>query len=227
MDTRIYISDISYLNDQIEYTKAAELIPAWRSDKLNKIKAHKSKLHCLGASLLLRKGLEDAGLGINDINNLSILEGENQKPYFVQKPDLYFNLSHSGDMVMLIIGNTENGCDIEEKKKYLPSVAERFYHHDEVTYIKSLQESERINAFYRIWTLKEAFMKITGLGMRLDMHDFIVDISNDIPSITQSLISQPLSVGEIRQFDGYAASYIISDNKKQPIITILDLQGEY
>ena len=106
-------------------------------------------------------------------------------------------------------------------------MAERFYHPDEIAYIKSLQESERLNAFYRIWTLKEAFMKVTGLGMKLDMRDYIIDISNNIPSVTQNLIPNALNVGEIIQIDGYAASYIIKDNNKQPIITILDLQGEY
>ena len=42
---------------------------------------------------------------------------ENGKPYFVEHRDIYFNLSHSGEYAVCVIGNTENGIDIEGKRE--------------------------------------------------------------------------------------------------------------
>jgi len=225
MITNIYVSNIDFLNDPAKYAAAEAVIPVWRRKKLEQIKAKKSKLHCLGASLLLTRYFKQSGLSEIEINNIEILEGINHKPYFKNLPG-YFNLSHSGNKVMLIIGDTENGCDIEEKKKYLPDIATRFYHPMENEYINSLPEASRSDAFYRIWTLKESFMKVTGLGMKLDMRSFCVDISSQKPCVIQDIINADLTIGEIQDINGYAASYIIKDNAPLPVIDQIDLSGE-
>jgi len=103
--------------------------------------------------------------------------GEHGKP-FVQDSDVQFNLSHSGDCVL--IGVTQNqpiGVDVEcvgPKQDYL-ALAKRFFSKAEFAAIQSSEKS--VEAFYRCWTRKEAFLKAIGLGLSFGLSNFEVSVS--------------------------------------------------
>ncbi len=115
--------------------------------------------------------------------------GEKGKP-FLAGSDLQFNVSHSGDY--LLIGVTRGqaiGVDIENVKpnKDFLALAKRFFADSEYQEIKKYPTREQIAAFYRCWTRKEAFIKAIGLGLSFPLSDFEVDVS-EIPSDRSCLL---------------------------------------
>ncbi|MFO7803379.1 MAG: 4'-phosphopantetheinyl transferase superfamily protein [Desulfovermiculus sp.] len=85
----------------------------------------------------------------------------------VQAP--FFNLSHSRSYVCLAISpNRRVGVDIEVKDKdvqRLDKIASFAFSAPEVHALSTYPETSRRNAFYTLWTAKEAYVKGTGEGL--------------------------------------------------------------
>ncbi|HEX2940144.1 MAG TPA: 4'-phosphopantetheinyl transferase superfamily protein, partial [Rhodopila sp.] len=50
--------------------------------------------------------------------------------------------------------------------------ADRYFRPEEVAWLGSLPEPQRVGGFLRLWTLKEAFIKATGEGLARDLASF-------------------------------------------------------
>ncbi len=78
-----------------------------------------------------------------------------------------FSTSYSDKNWMLVISH-ENlvGADIEQIKERpgLNAIAHRLFHAEELSHIRLLPRIEQIQAFFHLWTLKEAYLKGTGKG---------------------------------------------------------------
>ena len=100
------------------------------------------------------------------------------KPYLKNCEDLFFNLSHCHELAVCIIENCEVGIDAENIRQWHPRVARRVFSDREM---KLLNDSENKNEiFFRIWTLKESFVKALGIGISYPMKscEFILHNSN-------------------------------------------------
>lgn len=87
----------------------------------------------------------------------------------------FFNLSHSGDFVILAISDTPVGCDIERLHKAI--LSRHVFHPNELSLLLSLPEGNARNqAFLRLWTAKEAFLKAIGTG--IDANATAYDLSS-------------------------------------------------
>lgn len=100
---------------------------------------------------------------------LSCQEGEHEKPYLVDYPEVHFNLSHSGDYVALVIGESECGIDVQEPRNLSERFCLKFFHEEELSWLEEHSGTE-MNMF----SLKEAFMKYSGRGMSRGMKSFSV-----------------------------------------------------
>lgn len=170
MKTKVYVADISFLNDELFFENFLGLVPAYRREKALRFKFQKGKAQSLGVGLLLKSACEEFGISGADEN---IAYGENGKPYFINYPQFHFNLSHSENRAMCIMSTEEVGCDVEKIKRDRGKLAERFFMPEEVSWIKSFASpEEETKAFYRLWTLKECYMKLTGLGLALSPESF-------------------------------------------------------
>ncbi len=115
-----------------------------------------------------------------------------------------FNLSHSGERVVLAVGReVEVGVDIERvrlRPEYL-SLARRFFSEREVAALESLEEPLRSQAFFCCWARKESFLKAraTGLSESLSLFSVTVD-----PREAARLL-------ELRQEDERLAHYWMTD----------------
>ena len=93
--------------------------------------------------------------------------GEHGKPTLVSH-DWQFNLSHSGDwLVLALCQQGPLGVDVEmglRQRPVLP-LAQRFYAPDEYQWLCTLQSREQASAFYRLWSRKEAVLKAHGGGI--------------------------------------------------------------
>lgn len=86
--------------------------------------------------------------------------GVNNKPYFKDRPDVRFSISHSGDIVLLAMGRTEIGIDIEKIRPLdYKSLAERYYTGGEK------QKASTLEGYFEVWTAKEAYLKLTAEGL--------------------------------------------------------------
>lgn len=107
---------------------------------------------------------------------------DNGKPYLLdeQNPQqLQFNMSHSGNMAILAICRNQSiGIDIEhmERKADWQGISKRFFTANEQQALYKLPEEQQKDAFYQVWTRKEAHMKVTGEGLRLPPTHFEVSV---------------------------------------------------
>lgn len=117
--------------------------------------------------LLLHKALEEFQTG-----EYTVEYSGGEKPVLKGKSDLYFNVSHSADFVVIAISDSEVGCDIQEIKPYNPKVAKRNYCLRETELIESSDNKDEV--FIRLWALKESVLKYTGKGISggLSSYDF-------------------------------------------------------
>ena len=142
-------------------------------------------------------------------------------------PRLEFNLSHSGDYaIYAITKNSPVGVDIEKIRfrspEHLARLAGRFFSKNEAKLIANTPETEMTQLFFSLWTKKEAYTKQHGLGLRLPLSSFNVNISSHSqPSIVNTLVnpfSLPLSnVYGLPAPIGYCAAYSIATTKKMKI----------
>lgn len=87
------------------------------------------------------------------------------KPYFPDCP-LRFSLSHSGSEAAVAISESEVGVDIEEIGRFSSGVARRVFTSAELEFYEAGEnEEERSLRGFCIWTAKEAYLKLHGVGI--------------------------------------------------------------
>lgn len=159
---RIVCASISSADDRI-YRKLYEKASVQRKLRADRYLRREDKLRCVTAAALLKKelGVEEEELIKNDFG----------KPYIKDRNDVYFNLSHSGQYVVIAWGNTEVGVDVQQHDPStdMEGIGRRFFALDEMQYAH--RNTER---FYEIWTKKESFLKYTGRGLHMELNSFSV-----------------------------------------------------
>ena len=103
---------------------------------------------------------------------------------------LFFNISHSTSVITLAFAPFPLiGLDVEhvhmERNHRLMDIAEHSFSEVEVDELKALPMEEQRNHFYRLWTLKEAFIKASGAGLSMGLKSFgFTDIKLKDGSVT-------------------------------------------
>ncbi len=101
---------------------------------------------------------------------------------------LRFNMSHSHNLALLAItADSQVGVDVEYMRADFAGadIAQRFFSRAEVATFNALAEEERVAAFFRCWTRKEAFIKATGKGMSQSLDGFDVTLA---PGVAAELL---------------------------------------
>lgn len=213
MNAKIYISDIAPLENDEYFKKMYETVSVLRQQKIDRLHFLKDKRLSLGVHLLLNKALGE--IGITD-KNPEIALGEHGKPYFKNIPDIHFNLSHSGTKVMCAVSSSPVGCDVEKVQKPNLSIAEKFFSKDEYEFISAKEtENEQADFFYRIWTLKESFIKCTGLGLSLPLKNFSVIPVNQKICLKQDIDCLNYNFFEVNLNDGYKYACCVKNEDLQ------------
>lgn len=123
---------------------------------------------CVLAYLLLKKGLRTTyGIMENPIFEYN----EHGKPSIVDHPDIFFNLSHCKEAAVCVISDHPVGIDVESIREYKESLVRYTMNDAEIREIESSENPA--SAFIRLWTIKEATMKLVGTGISNDMKNVI------------------------------------------------------
>lgn len=90
-------------------------------------------------------------------------------------PPMHFNLSHTrGLSVLAVSRQAEVGVDVEAlaRKVDLLALARRYFATSEVQALEALAPQPQRELFFALWTLKEAWVKAKGLGLRVPLDEF-------------------------------------------------------
>lgn len=159
---------------------------------------------------------------------LALATGEHGKPLLVGRPEIVFNLSHSGNRALLGVVLTARskpvrlGVDVEEirGRRPLDGIAKRFFAAAEHAVYRQASDAGRVALFYRAWTRKEAYLKAWGTGLTFSSRRFVVDLE---PGPGRHLLSTEMPgddevekwwFGDLRSVTGYAAAYCLEGDDR-------------
>src|SRR5690554_5169292 len=134
------------------------------------IDAHRTLLGEVMARIMICSRLQVA-------NNLLIFGiNDHKKPLLIEPKGYYFNISHSGNWVVCALGSQRVGIDVEQVKSMDLGIAENYFAKSEYEALLRVKEEERLLYFFKLWTLKESYIKAVGKGLAIPLDSFSVTI---------------------------------------------------
>lgn len=153
-------------------------------------------------------------------------EGEFGKPHLEDEDRgrLVFNLSHSGDVVLIALARDGNlGVDVEGwtermDEQGVECVADSVFSATERAALRRLDPANRRVAFFEIWSRKEAYLKATGLGVSHGLDHFDVSAERGDARLLADRRGTS-AVGEWALYDlapgpGYSGALAIDDRTR-------------
>ena len=190
--TDYYLYHVDSLPDPKENKDALEDIPDWRIEYILKYRRACDRRLSLGAWRLMEEILKRHGFSAQNVT-----VGVNGKP---ECEGICFNLSHSDDMVLCAVSDSPVGCDIEKVTDAPLEVADRYFSEVERRYIDEAQNLSEINRrFFRLWTMKESYLKMTGEGMNLSPERIEIDLDSLV--VLRDSVKQPCTLTNITHGD--------------------------
>lgn len=131
--------------------------------------------------------------------------------------DIRFNVSHSADLAMLaVVRGREVGVDVESIRVEVETdkLAERYFSLHERESLRAIPNNDRVSAFFRCWTCKEAFLKAQGLGLSRSLESFDVEVNPERPARLLSTRPDPeeaarWSLRDVQTMQAYAAAVAV------------------
>ena len=162
-----------YLNDDIagfNFEAALPLLSEQRRQQALKFRHEQGRKTCAMAYLLLCEALRQE----YGITELPVFEyGEHGKPFIVGHPDIHFNFSHCREAVICAVSDQPVGVDVESIREYRDSLVRYTMNDQEV---QQIERAERPDVeFIRLWTMKEAVLKLSGRGIVDDLKHVLTD----------------------------------------------------
>lgn len=191
------MADVSYLQDPLERSEICKSLPRERQEKIRRQGNYDHRRQSLGAGLLLQRVMMRYGISEDKLR-----VGPQGKP---ECEGLHFNLSHSGRLVACAVGDGPVGCDVEMIREAPKKVANRFFAEQERAYLQACATKKKYDEeFYRLWTMKESYVKFTGEGMHLPFNAFEILMDDRISVVRGGEVCDC----HIKEYDmsGYAVS---------------------
>lgn len=155
---KLYFADIRALAP-----RHAELIAPERLEKARRYRMRADYDRCVAGGVLLKLALGGADVTENAFGK-PVADG------------VCFNLSHSGDWVILAVDDTDVGCDVEQIRQVDALRMGKYVFCDRERALLA-GASDRLGCFFALWTKKEALLKCMGKGFHREAKS--VDVSGD------------------------------------------------
>ena len=201
--TRLYLLDLTALAGA-QWQKLIPLLPPERQSRVKACRFEEDKLRVAGAGWLLRCALEREGI---PFDAQCFAENPWGKPGLDGKPDLHFNLSHSGTWAVCAVSDRPVGVDVEAKPCSMELAKKQFLPRE----LEQLPEDGLI----RLWTAKEAFSKAIGRGLTVRLDSFEVCLHADGAELRQDLSPLPYRLHEYKLGD-VRLSLCCTDERPEP-----------
>lgn len=189
-------------------------------ERANRFHFEADRVHYVARRAILRRLLSQY-LPISP-GDIRFEYGEHGKPHVLHQGKgmgFTFNASHSDEWMLVAIGcGTRLGVDVEKKRMDID-------HSGIVSYFSKLEQSEwqalaevdRLDAFYRCWTRKEAFVKAQGTGLAFGLSNFDVTLRpTDPPAVRHVRSAEPRgwTVHDVDPGGMYAGSVITEHSRR-------------
>ena len=219
----LYAASVLPLQCADLYRLAYERASPERQKKADGYRFEKDRRLSLGVEMLLRYGLREANV---PYDRLRIKTNDAGKPVFTNA-DLHFNVSHAEDWAICAISDAEIGCDIEKIRSADLRIAQRFFCPEEYHHIiEQASAVEQDLLFYRYWTLKESFIKATGLGMQLPFNAFRIELGERI-RVSQSVDQREYFFTEFGDISGYCCAVCCVEEPLKVPLKVIDLHPQH
>lgn len=147
--------------DDLVLEETFKYIKPFKQDKIKKLANDNLKRESITGEYLLIKGLKE--YFDVDYNDIEIIKNNNGKP-FINEKNIFFSISHADNFVVCALSTKDIGIDVEKVKEVNLKAMELFATEKEKDYItNSLDKLEE--RFFRIYTLKEAYVKMQGTDL--------------------------------------------------------------
>lgn len=150
-------------------------LPAARIAYALRYRRQKDQIRSLAAGVLLHAALLEGGIPRDEISELlaKLTWGTPGKPQFPGgKP--FFNLSHSGDYVACVVGESPCGVDVQTGEREVDFL-QYFFSTAEWEWICCDKDRRAI----RLWTIKESLGKCMGIGISESLPDISTALSEE------------------------------------------------
>lgn len=178
MSTHLYLVKILDSIDDTLINRAICLLPPDISKKIKSFYHKKDSIRSLLGYMMLKKVLFQFDQYTNSISFTKY-----GKPYIQHQNFFHFNISHSKRWVVLAVSKDEIGVDIEYIKPVCFDTMKGALTEEEYTKLQSLPNYEAEKYFYKIWTVKESFLKMIGIGLSLSPNRLQTNVYDKEPTI--------------------------------------------
>jgi 4'-phosphopantetheinyl transferase len=135
---------------------------------------------------------------------------------------LSFNVTHAGALALYAVTrNRAIGIDLEDIRVDVEcdSIAEHFFSPLERRMLHVVPPALRLEAFFRCWTRKEAYIKARGMGVSLALDQFDVSVSPGEPAALREIReegqdSSRWSLHDLQVGEGYVAALAVEGDSK-------------
>jgi phosphopantetheinyl transferase len=146
-----------------------------------------------------------------------ILVEEFGKPFLDPNPfmNLHFSVSHTKNDVAIAVAAFPLGLDLEFiQDQYPKSIEKRLVHPDDQLTVENARQ------FYRLWSIKEAFVKYTGQGLRLPLNEIVVT-NTDLACLKLQSAQQHAEVREVHLLEKHTC-FLAGNKICSAVVHIID-----
>ena len=124
---------------------------------------------------------------------------------------------------MCAISDAEIGCDVERVTDIDLEIARRYFCPEEyAALLRCGGRALQSDLFFRYWTLKESFMKATGLGFELPPDRFCVILDGPEIAVRQRVDGREYHFKEFELHDGYKYALCSAGKPIDAVMTVVD-----
>ena len=171
MAVELYLIHTDFLEEEQVFQKKLHMVSEKRRKRVLSYKVREDQKRSLAAGLLLEQILNERGF-----RGDMVVADENGKLYLPGVDDFFFSLSHSGEYAACVVSDVPVGVDIQQKRETKANIARRFFQCQEAERIEKEPKERQSDMFFRYWTGKESYLKLTGQGISGGLDRFFVDL---------------------------------------------------
>ena len=105
----------------------------------------------------------------------TVIKEPGGKPRIAGQDQFHYNLSHSGNRVVIAYGDSPVGADVQQMHMDAgkEALAKQFFTKEEQAYVFQCPELTEAR-FYQVWTGKESYLKYLGTGLKKSLESFSI-----------------------------------------------------